>query len=1603
MSANHPISDSESDWEDFLPPGLQSDASSDSPTPSPAPKSNRNSSIDDNEDSQSRPSSKAPSMQDDEYLVDEEAGEESKRDAVLTSSFVSVPEGLEPPSKGTGGASGSKRTKVGTKRRRKKSEAGASPRRRQKKKAKSKDNGDDEEEEDEDEEDGEEEEGTEDGKGKKKRKGKAKGKNKPSFRRRNIKSFLREDQLDAETLAAQREEEERKMRLEEERKRRLEENKIQKSKESSNAYVEKLQEAVATISAAIPALTASSPASEPPIPTLITIPVPVPMSECIVVDSGSDSDKDANKTQKRVENEVITISSDEEVTLVSDNSDEEADMDIGSSGMHTNDETNVPDINGRVLVNVNHPPDEPDIYLSDYIARAVKPHQVGGIRFLYDNLVESLMRFKASSGFGCILAHSMGLGKTLQCIAFISIFMRHTKAHTVLCIVPINTLQNWLSEFDMWCPERPRHFNIFVLNDMHKTPASRAKVIADWRKNGGVLLMGYEMYRLLARSKQTAMGRPRKKTSKSGKASPQVIDIDEMEAAAEMAIDMKAALCNPGPDMVVCDEGHRIKNSHAGISQALKNIRTRRRVVLTGYPLQNNLQEYWCMVDFVRPNFLGTRHEFANLFERPISNGQCIDSTPYDVRLMRYRAHVLHSLLGGFVQRRGFNVLLSTLPPKEEHVIMVRLTSFQRGLYIRFMQCFKEAGAGGWCTSNPLKAFSVGCKIWNHPDILADLLTERESMADDLDADLDLPEVQAKCTGKQQQQAKGGKKTSEERSPKKGESSFPHLGYVDKVHQIISFEWARDIMKNYSKNKLVHGGKIIILFHILEESIRLGDKILVFSQSLSTLTLIEKFLAQSTIPQPPNPPPLMPRNWVRNKTYFRLDGSTAVSEREKMINQFNSPDNKAIWLFLLSTKAGCLGINLIGANRVVVMDASWNPCHDAQAVCRVYRYGQTKKCFVYRLVSDQTLEKKIYDRQVSKKGMSDRVVDEMNPEMNLTKKEVESLLEFDESDMPFEDFGHLGGGMEDQVLKSLVQKHSNCMTKAPFTTESLLWDRKDQRLTRAEKMQAKKSYEEEKKLNMSYSRPSYTAFYPKGGNVPLPAKGVHNMGFNTGPAYPYMASLKQPLQRPVANVRPIQSTPVPRQPPTPLEVTQKRIRDLKNAGVTLQRIVATTDIILPGANTPTDSPMIRAGEAVTFIKTKKGIYLRTSEGKILAVRGPNTGPGSLGAVAQGAFPDMAQIDPGSEAGEGGGDGEGSRSSSSSSSNQGQQSSMANTQLGQLLSQRVLPSSSQHFNNPILPNPSSDHQQNMAMAGLTTPMFPFSMSQSSASSTDFQTLSSIPGMSSSGAMPSYSTQFTTPYSLGNTSILTMATDTIMHQSASSSSSPAPTNSQSFPSSITMAAPSLQDSQPSFQDLYQDSSPSPSLSFPSFGNDSWSNTSPASMDATSQGSMPSGQIPEGQGSLAMTSGSFMGGQSSSAMEDEAVGQSSLPSMDISASSSSTANQAAFLPSNNAISEGSMMHPLPDPMSTPPLGMPQSITLPSSLPYPQMDMKYPFPNTGRSTNPNTCTNVRPETKPAISDDGSDISNLSKFVDSTFPNLMPFTGSLNPDMDPNSPSSST
>ncbi|XP_032987489.1 helicase ARIP4 isoform X2 [Rhinolophus ferrumequinum] len=1016
---------------------------------------------------------------------------------------------------------------------------------------------------------------------------------KPSHMRRNIRKLLREDQLEPVTKAAQQEELERRKRLEQQRK--------DYAAPIPTVPLEFLPEEIV--------LRASDGPQLPP---------RVLAQEVICLDSSSGSED-----EKSSRDEVIELSSGEEDTLhIVDSSESvsEDDEEEEKGGTHVNDVLNQRDALGRVLVNLNHPPEEENVFLAPQLARAVKPHQIGGIRFLYDNLVESLERFKTSSGFGCILAHSMGLGKTLQVISFVDVLFRHTPAKTVLAIVPVNTLQNWLAEFNMWLPAsealpadnkpeevQPRFFKVHILNDEHKTTAARAKVMADWVSEGGVMLMGYEMYRLLTLKKSFATGRPKKSKKRSH---PVIIDLDEEDRQQEFRREFEKALCRPGPDVVICDEGHRIKNCQASTSQALKNIRSRRRVVLTGYPLQNNLIEYWCMVDFVRPDFLGTRQEFSNMFERPILNGQCIDSTPQDVRLMRYRSHVLHSLLEGFVQRRGHTVLKIHLPAKEENVILVRLSKIQRDLYTQFMDRFRDCGSSGWLGLNPLKAFCVCCKIWNHPDVLYEAL-QKENLANE--QDLDVEELgSAGTSARCPSQGTKGKGEDSALASAMGEATnskfLQGVGFSpfqERGNNIVTYEWAKELLTNYQTGVLENSPKMVLLFHLIEESVKLGDKILVFSQSLSTLALIEEFLGKREMPCLPGAEGQGVQKWVRNVSYFRLDGSTPAFERERLINQFNDPSNLTTWLFLLSTRAGCLGVNLIGANRVVVFDASWNPCHDAQAVCRVYRYGQRKPCHIYRLVADFTLEKKIYDRQISKQGMSDRVVDDLNPMLNFTRKEVENLLHFVEKE-PAPQASLNVKGIKEPVLQLACLKYPHLVTKEPFEHESLLLNRKDHKLTKAEKKAAKKSYEEDKRTSVPYTRPSYAQYYPASDQslTSIPAFSQRN----------WQPTLKSD-EKPVASVRPVQSTPIPMMPrhvPLGGSVSSASstnpavnfpINYLQRAGVLVQKVVTTTDIVIPGLNSSTDvQARISAGESIHIIRGTKGTYIRTSDGRIFAVR-----------------------------------------------------------------------------------------------------------------------------------------------------------------------------------------------------------------------------------------------------------------------------------------------------------------------------------------------------------------------------------------------------------------
>ena len=956
---------------------------------------------------------------------------------------------------------------------------------------------------------------------------KKKKKHKGSNMRRNIKDILDADALQAEAKEAKAEEQERLRRLHEAQVAQKNLILNQRSTQSLSEQVNYNQrfrdqsEEIINISSssgeenkknkyqamASTVLNRMYPNQQPSInhdpPTYLSKSEPAKPNEISLDNSSSDD-------CKIVEYEDVLEESDDE--------------DHDNSGMHVDDRLNVPQTFGedeieKILVNVAHPSNEPDIFLPPQIQRVIKPHQVGGIRFLYDNLIENLGRFKSSPGFGCILAHAMGLGKTLQVVSFCDLFLRHTNSKRILCIVPINTIQNWQAEFNKWLPcyenrsnDNPddvsRTFDVYLLNDTLKNLEQRAKVVLKWKQNGGVMLMGYELFRLLATKKQ------RKKRKK--KADPHLcIDLEEEDVEKAHLEEIQKVLVKPGPDLVVCDEGHRIKNAHASTSQALKSIATKRRLVLTGYPLQNNLMEYWCMVDFVRPNYLGNKVEFANMFERPIQNGLCVDSTAKDARVMMHRSHVLYQELKGFVQRRSHNVLRSTLPPKREHVILVRMSKIQKTLYQTFMN---QIVLNAFVTANPLKAFAVCCKIWNHPDVLYNYMQKREA-SNPLDIDIEIDEIGTPSTSVNNSATpietdKDSKATISDHAsqpPNNSNSSkelinhgpgFNPMGFStnfpgkkNNTVEDIDYDWVEGLFEGYKCGTLENSAKLKIFLHLLDETIVTGERMLLFSQSLFTLDLIEDFLQKRHVPNSNS-------NWVPGIHYYRLDGSTPAMERERLINSFNAADNankmssgngtsddiSKPLLFLISTRAGSLGINLTGANRVVIFDASWNPCHDSQAVCRIYRYGQARTSYVYRLVTDGSLERKIYDRQINKQGMSNRIVDEMNPDAYLHSKDIHTLLCIEENEPRGNIDKESGKSKEvepdafldiDPVLAKVLMLTKEETTAQPFAHESLLIDRTEKKLSKAEKRMAERSYKIERGARISYKRTSYANYYPQ--------------------------------------------------------------------------------------------------------------------------------------------------------------------------------------------------------------------------------------------------------------------------------------------------------------------------------------------------------------------------------------------------------------------------------------------------------------------------------------------------------------------------------------------
>ena len=571
-----------------------------------------------------------------------------------------------------------------------------------------------------------------------------------------------------------------------------------------------------------------------------------------------------------------------------------------------------------------------------------------------------------------------------------------------------------------------------------KDNRGRADKLESWYEDGGVLLIGYNMFRNLT-------------STANKKFEPKM-----RETFAKCLLG--------GPDLVICDEGHLLKNEKSAINAAVNRIKTPRRIVLTGTPLQNNLNEYYEMVNFVQPNLLGTRKEFLDKFVNPITNGQHSDSTKEDILLMKKRSLVLNNLLKGCMQRLDVNILVPYLKPKHEYVLTIQLGKLQKALYKHYLDNYARVGQIG--TDGELVGGKKGGlfydvqnlrRIWNHPAVLLLSKMRKDAKGDDASGEEgclkdffdDYSYEETEETTEESDESDEDSDDSDALKKEKKAVSKKHATRADKPEDLVtpgdkeviqkttstSAWWEKFLPHGQGLDDVLLGSKMILLMDILKESAKIGDKILVFSQSILSLDLIEGFLKENT--------------WVPGEDYYRMDGSTPAEMRKTWCEGFNNESNQRMKLFLISTKAGGLGINLVGANRVILFDASWNPSDDMQSIFRVFRLGQSKPVYIYRFLAKGTMEEKIYDRQVAKQSLSARVIDKHQIEAHVTRGELEELYYFNDEPTEKPAFNV----PKDMLLANIVEKHDDLVWNI-HSHDSLLENQVNENLTEEQRQRA---------------------------------------------------------------------------------------------------------------------------------------------------------------------------------------------------------------------------------------------------------------------------------------------------------------------------------------------------------------------------------------------------------------------------------------------------------------------------------------------------------------------------------------------------------------------
>jgi chromodomain-helicase-DNA-binding protein 1 len=536
-------------------------------------------------------------------------------------------------------------------------------------------------------------------------------------------------------------------------------------------------------------------------------------------------------------------------------------------------------------------------YLAPGTPNTLRPYQLEGVNWL---------AFSWAKGTNVILADEMGLGKTIQSVSFISILAHEYGMTGVsLLVVPLSTIDAWKREFARWAPQ---------LNVLCYVGDARSRTVQrryEWldpqdgrRPLCHVLLTTYELV------------------------------LKDREHLALLPW-----------RLLMIDEGHRLKNEGSQLHEALDALSPAARILITGTPLQNSLQELYSLLKFLMPKRFFDFDDFIARYGPPEPDAEGV----VDEEQAKRRLESLHAILKPHLLRRMKKDVETSLPGKTEKILRVELSASQKELYkLVLTRNYRELAARQSGSSKNVGSLSNVLmelkKVCNHPRLL--LCSDKDSVGDFGPSEVE--SVVASCS------------------------------------------------------------KLSLLDQLLQRLLRDGHRVLIFSQMVRMLDILSAYLGA--------------RSWEHQ----RIDGACSNDARRRAIDAFNAPGSPC-GVFLLSTRAGGLGINLETADTVVIYDSDWNPQNDLQAMARAHRIGQTRPVSIFRLVSRDTVEETILERAKQKMVLDHLVIQRMDTRGQKTsqrafnsREELQAILQFGAQNIfkaDRTDGGGTGGGIDlDDIL-----------------------------------------------------------------------------------------------------------------------------------------------------------------------------------------------------------------------------------------------------------------------------------------------------------------------------------------------------------------------------------------------------------------------------------------------------------------------------------------------------------------------------------------------------------------------------------------------------------